>query len=81
MNDDRAPTVGPSNWSRLGESARPWPSEPQDGDNRRPIDISAIELLFRACDPDSPDYDREFHLELFREKPHFFGEDGLQKPR
>lgn len=56
-----------------------WQGE--DGDcNLEPLDLSMIQRLFDACDVESPDYDREFHLQLYEEKPHFFGEDGLPKP-
>ena len=54
-----------------------------DGDREpiEPLDFSWIIDLFNSCDPDHPSYDRELHLDLFKEKPHWFGGDGLPMPR
>jgi len=66
---------------RIAEAVNRWGNRSDEDNNLEPLDLSVIERLFRACDPDSPDYDREFHLELFQQKPHFFGPNGLPIPR
>lgn len=63
----------------LDEAVR-YRAEGQGHDNPDRLDVSIVENLFRACDPKSDDYDREFHRRLFREKPQFFGSDGLPAP-
>jgi hypothetical protein len=62
----------------IGEAVRYWGESA--GDDPKPLDLSSILALFRACDPESPDYDEDFHRRLFEEKPHWFGPDGLPKP-
>jgi hypothetical protein len=49
-------------------------------DSLQPLDISNIHRLFNACDPEHPDYDSDFHQQLFQERPEWFGPDALPIP-
>jgi hypothetical protein len=69
----------------IGEAVHRW----MYGDNdhgpearkQKPLDLSMIEKLFRACDPDDRVYDEAFHRRLFQEKPQWFGADALPRPK
>jgi hypothetical protein len=39
-----------------------------------------IKMLSPRCAPESPAYDPEFHRQLFRDRPQYFGADGLPRP-
>ena len=69
----------------IGEAVHRWMYGNNDDDpvarKQKPLDLSMIEKLFRACDPDDPEYDESFHRQLFEEKPHWFGPDGLPSPK
>ena len=62
-------------WSAYGAA-----DDDPDRQKPDPLDLSVIEDLFNACDQDSPEYDEEFHRALFRDRPEWFGPDGLPKP-
>jgi hypothetical protein len=65
----------------VNEAVRHWRESSDDRDERpKPLDLSVIQRLFDACNPRHPDYDADFHRQLYREKPHFFGPGGLSKP-
>ena len=77
MKSNRLKMLAQQEW--IGEAIHAW-GHCSDDDVVKPLDLSVIEKLFKACDSNDPEYDREFHEELYRQKPHFFGPDGLEKP-
>lgn len=75
----RSVALSKTGW--VGEAVDHWRCWPDKNEHQvEKLDLSIIQNLFDACDPNSTKYDWEFHCALFREKPHFFGEDGLPRP-